>query len=64
MVNTRFIASHIVLHSDDQTPQAGNLICAMIAGNGTIIHVTIVIRGTFVSHIGVQQNLVITGMVS
>ena len=34
----------IVLHSDDQTPQAGNLICAMIAGNGMIIHVTFVIH--------------------
>ena len=50
-----------------QTPQANNLICAMIAG-GMVWWFMLALRymslGTFVSHIDVQQNLVITGMVS
>ena len=30
----------VILHTRDQTPQAGNLICAMIAVDGMIIHVS------------------------
>ena len=44
LVNTRFITSHYCIVQWWQTPQAGNLICAMIAGNGMMIHVGITLH--------------------